>query len=187
VPVSAVSKDSAGLVWHRCEGDWRSTRRGEGVTVHVASERRLRLMRAHTALHVVNTVMQRAHGGWITGVKIGPDRSHIDFKVDYTPDLARRVEADVNDVLSRRLPVGAGYISEEEFRERPDLLRTLEADPPIEDGRVRVVEIAGFEAQACGGTHVSDTGAVGLVRIVKVDNKGRQNRRFYIELTPGAA
>ena len=188
VPLSTVRRDEAGELWHVFGAEPGSDALRDGMHVgapcslHLDAERRLKLMRFHTALHVFNTVMLRGFDGWITGVRMDPARSHIDFRVNYTPEMVRRIEDDVNDVLARQLGVGSYSISAEEFQRRPDLLRTLEAQPPIEDGRVRVVEIAGFEAQACGGTHVRDTGAVGQIRIVKIDNKGKQNRRFYLEL-----
>ncbi len=91
-------------------------------------------------------------------------------------------------MLVRGLAVTATTVAEDEFRRRPELVRTLEVKPPVLDGRVRVVEIAGFDAQACGGTHVHTTAEVGSARIVKFDNKGRDNKRFYWELAaPGAA
>ncbi|MBI2161754.1 MAG: hypothetical protein HYU25_15500 [Candidatus Rokubacteria bacterium] len=62
---------------------------------------------------------------------------------------------------------------------RPDLVRTLKVLPPVVDGRVRIVTIAGFDTQACGGTHVHSTGEIGRVRIVKFHNKGKDNKRFY--------
>jgi misacylated tRNA(Ala) deacylase len=74
------------------------------------------------------------------------------------------------------------YVSEEEFRKREDLIRTLEVKPPVSGGRVRVVEIQGFEAQACGGTHVKNTSEVGRVSIFRTENKGRINKRLYIRL-----
>lgn len=186
VSVVTLTRDATGAVWHVCDVALRGARAGHSCKVHVDGDRRLRLMRFHTALHVFNTVMLRSFGGWITGVGMGPERSHIDFQVEYRGELAQRVEEEVNDVLARHLAVGTYYISADEFHGRPDLLRTLEAEPPVEEGRVRVVEISGFEAQACGGTHVRDTGEVGRIRVVKVDNKGRRNRRFYIELMSGA-
>ena len=188
LPITTVRRDEAGELWHVFQvepgGDALRDKMQVGTpcSLHLNAGRRLTLMRFHTALHVFNTVMLRGFDGWITGVRMDPVRSHIDFRVNYTPEMVRRIEAAVNDVLARQLGVGSYTISAEEFQQRPDLLRTLEAQPPIEDGRVRVVEIAGFEAQACGGTHVRDTGDVGRIRIVKVDNKGKQNRRFYIEL-----
>jgi misacylated tRNA(Ala) deacylase len=76
------------------------------------------------------------------------------------------------------------YLPEAEFRKRDDLLRTLEAKPPVSQGQVRVVEIQGFDAQACGGTHVSATSEVGRFSIVRTDNKGKLNKRLYVRLDP---
>ena len=83
--------------------------------------------------------------------------------------------------------VKAYDISEDEFRARDDLLRTLDARPPVSHGRVRVVEIVGFDAQACGGTHVATTAEVGRFEIVRTENKGKINKRLYVRLgDPGS-
>jgi misacylated tRNA(Ala) deacylase len=100
-----------------------------------------------------------------------------DFSRERLPDL----EARVNDVIGRDLALSATTIDEDEFGRRPDLVRTLNVRPPVVDGRVRVVEIAGFDAQACGGTHVHSTGEIGRVRIARFDNKGKDNKRLYWE------
>lgn len=182
IPVLFVKHSDSGTLWHVCDAAPDHIHIGQSCAVHLNEERRLRLMRFHTALHIFNTIMLRSFDGWITGVRMNSDRSHIDFKVDYTSDMPRRVEDEVNEVIARQLAVESYSITADEFQNRPDLLRTLEAEPPIENNQVRVVEIVGFEAQACGGTHVRDTAAVGRIKIVKVDNKGKQNRRFYLEL-----
>ena len=88
----------------------------------------------------------------------------------------------MNAVLERQCRLKAYYLSEAEFQARPDLLRTLEVKPPVIDGRVRVVEIEGFDAQACGGTHVPTTREVGRFSIFKTENKGRINKRLYVRL-----
>jgi len=98
--------------------------------------------------------------------------------------MCAELEAKVNAVLAADLALTSRYIPEAEFRGRDDLLRTLEAKPPVVDGRVRVVEIAGFDAQACGGTHVSRTSEVGRLSIVRTENKGKINKRLYVRLTP---
>jgi misacylated tRNA(Ala) deacylase len=181
IPVLTVHK-SEDAIWHTCDTLHSDLHIGAPCSVKLDADRRLRLMRFHTAFHILNTIMLRAFDGWITGVRMGADRSHVDFRVDYTPEMPRRLEDEVNEVIARGLAISDHTISAAEFQPRDDLRRTLEAEPPIEDGRVRVVEIDGFEAQACGGTHVRETGAVGRIRIAKVDNKGKQNRRFYVEL-----
>ena len=81
----------------------------------------------------------------------------------------------------------AYYISQDEFRTRDDLLRTLEAKPPVIGGQVRVVEIQGFDAQACGGTHVSATSEVGRFSIVRAENKGKINKRLHVRLDQAVA
>jgi misacylated tRNA(Ala) deacylase len=182
IPINAVKRGESRILWHVCDVVPDHLYVGQSCIVHLNQERRLRLMRFHTALHVFNTVMLRSFDGWITGVRMNPDRSHIDFKVEYTTDMPRRVEDEVNQVIARQLSIESYTISADEFQNRPDLLRTLEAEPPIENNQVRVVEIMGFEAQACGGTHVRNTDSVGRIKIVKVDNKGKQNRRFYLKL-----
>ncbi len=156
---------------------------GQSVCLRVNRERREALTRHHTVLHVLNTIALRDHAAWITGVQIGPDYSRIDFKWEgFSPALCAGIEQKVNAVVDANLPIASYYVSEDEFRRREDLLRTLEVKPPVIDGQVRVVEIAGFDAQACGGTHVSSTGEVGRFEIFKTENKGRVNKRLYIRL-----
>ncbi|HEX9288441.1 MAG TPA: alanyl-tRNA editing protein [Anaeromyxobacteraceae bacterium] len=178
--VSAVREDEAGRVWH-CLG--RDLPAGEAVRGVLDWPYRHALMRHHGLLHIVNTVARAELDGVITGAQIGPDRSRIDFKLpsfsrEQVPELERRV----NEVITSDLPLTSQVIGEEEFRRRPELVRTLNVLPPVVDGAVRIVMIAGFDAQACGGTHVHRTGEIGRARVAKLDNKGRDNRRFYWEL-----
>jgi misacylated tRNA(Ala) deacylase len=121
-------------------------------------ERRLALMRYHTALHVLDTVALREYGGWITGVQIAVGYSRIDFKLEgFSAAICAELEGKVNQVLEENHALKSYYLAEEEFRKRENLLRTLEAKPPVLHGQVRVVEIQGFDAQACGGTYVRAT------------------------------
>lgn len=178
LPVAEVREDEDGRIWHRVD---RAAAPGTAARAELDWPYRHALMRHHGLLHVVNTVARQAFGGAITGVQIGPDRSRIDFRLaggfsrEQVPELERRV----GEVLARDLAIGAASVSEAELRARPELVRTLDVRPPVVDGRVRVVEIAGFDAQACGGTHVRSTGEIGRARVVKFDNKGRENKRFY--------
>jgi misacylated tRNA(Ala) deacylase len=184
LPVDDVREDDAGEVWHRVGRDLPA---GAAVTAELDWPRRHALMRAHALMHVVNTVARDRFGGVITGVQLGADRSRIDLKLAaFARDLLPELEARVNDVLARGLGVTSTTVSEDEFRRRPELVRTLDVAPPVVGGRVRVVEIAGFDAQACGGTHVHSTAEVGRARVVRFDNKGRDNKRFYWELEPPA-
>ena len=180
--VSAHADDDE-IVWHLTRSELSPSLVGMPATLVVNRTRRLALTRYHTVLHVLNTIALRDYAGWITGVQIGVDQSRIDFKLDrLSPALAAELETKVNAVLAGRHAVKTYEISEDEFRARGDLLRTLDARPPIRDGRVRVVEIEGFDAQACGGTHVDTTSEVGRFAIVRTENKGKINKRLYVRL-----
>lgn len=184
-PLEIVSAhaDRDEIVWHLTRSSPAADLVGRPAKLCVNKARRLALTRYHTVLHVLNTIALRDYGGWITGVQIGVDRSRIDFKLDaLSAALCEELEEKVNAVLAGDHAVKAYEVSEEEFRARDDLRRTLEARPPVSNGRVRVVEIEGFDAQACGGTHVGATSAVGRFTIVRTENKGRINKRLYIRL-----
>jgi misacylated tRNA(Ala) deacylase len=181
--VTSIQVDADEVFWHISKDLVSPNRIGEKAQLAVNKARRLAFMRYHTVLHVLNTIALRDYNGWITGVQIGEDYSRIDFKLDnFTPALAVELEEKVNIVLQQNHTLKAYYISEEEFHQRNDLLRTLEAKPPVPHGQVRVVEIEGFDAQACGGTHVHSTREVGKFSIYRTDNKGKNNKRFYVRL-----
>jgi misacylated tRNA(Ala) deacylase len=180
VQVSAIREDSAGRLWHHVGCDPAP---GEAVQGTIDWPYRHALMRHHGLMHVVNTVARQLFGGVITGVQIGPDRSRIDFKVaGFSREQGPDFERGVNEVLDRCLPVTSSVISEDEFRRRPELIRTLNVLPPVVEGKVRIVEIQGFDTQACGGTHVHSTSEIGRARIGRFDNKGKDNKRFYWDL-----
>jgi misacylated tRNA(Ala) deacylase len=185
IAVAQVREDEAGELWHHLG---RELAKGTLVQGEIDWPWRHALMRAHALMHVVNTVARDRFGGVITGVQLGEARSRIDFKLGgFAREQIPELEGGVNDVLARALPVTSSTIPENEFRRRPELVRTLDVKPPVVAGRVRVVEIVGFDVQACGGTHVHSTAEVGRARIVKFDNKGRDNKRFYWELAPPLA
>ncbi len=140
-------------------------------------------MRHHTLLHIVNAVVLADYSGLITGVQIGEEQSRIDFALqEFGRGQMSALEARVNEVMGRSLPVDACVVSEAEFRERPELIRTAIVAPPVVDGAVRVVRIKGFDAQACGGTHVRNTRELGEGRILRFQTKGTKNKRLYVGL-----
>lgn len=187
-PVTAVRSGGDGVLWHEVRSPTDPAVLGCRVVLSVDAERRRAHARHHTALHVLNTIALHDHGAWITGAQIGADYSRIDFKLErLSQELCADLAARVNAVVNEDRAVSARWLAEFEFRNRDDLLRTLEVTPPIRDGRVRIVEIDGFDAQACGGTHVSSTGAIGRFSIFKTENKGKINKRMYVRLdAPGA-
>jgi misacylated tRNA(Ala) deacylase len=182
IPIASVHADAGEIVWHVSTA-LPIGALGKTARLAVDRERRLALTRYHTVLHVLDTIALRDYGGWITGVQIGVDYSRIDFKLEtLSAALCAELALKVNAVLAGDHRLRAYYIAEDEFHRRDDLLRTLEARPPVWGGRVRVVEIEGFDAQACGGTHVRATSEVGRFAIVRTENKGRINKRLYIRL-----
>ena len=183
--VSAYA-DPEEIIWHLSKSTPPSSIVGQPAKLILNKERRLDLMRYHTVLHVLNTVALRDYGGWITGVQIGADYSRIDFKIEgFSAAMCSELEQKVNAVLNQNHAVKSYFIADEEFRKRDDLLRTLEVKPPVSHGQVRVVEVQGFDAQACGGTHVSATSEVGRFSIFRTENKGKINKRLYVRLNPG--
>jgi misacylated tRNA(Ala) deacylase len=183
IEVTSVKADADDILWHVCATPPPPDIVGQTVRLVLDRERRLALARYHTVLHVLNTIALRDYGAWITGVQIGVDYSRIDFKWEtFKAALCEELEAKVNAVLDANRPLKSYYITEDEFRRREDLLRTLEVKPPVVNGQVRVVEIEGFDAQACGGTHVPLTSNVGRFSIFRTENKGRINKRLYVRL-----
>ncbi|MBP1732508.1 MAG: Ser-tRNA(Ala) deacylase [Deltaproteobacteria bacterium] len=181
--VVSAHADPDEVIWHDTQSPLPPDILGQPVKLILNRERRLTLMRYHTVLHVLNTLALRDYGGWITGVQIGVDYSRIDFKIEgFSVALCAELEGKVNTVLAGNHALKSYYLPEEEFRKRDDLLRTLEAKPPVSHGQVRVVEIQGFDAQACGGTHVNNTSEVGRFSIFRTENKGKINKRLYVRL-----
>jgi misacylated tRNA(Ala) deacylase len=146
-----------------------------------------RMMRElHTDTHILNAcIFQAFDGALVTGVQISGDgTARMDFDLpDADNDRLRALEAPINDAIAQDLAVTISYVALEDAQAQRGLIRTQSvAPPPTPDGRVRVVEIAGLDRQACGGTHLASTGASRPIRIVKIDNKGRHNRRVKIGL-----
>jgi misacylated tRNA(Ala) deacylase len=178
--VHGVRDDGAGRVWHDLGQDLAPAAHVRGA---IDWPNRYACMRYHCLLHVVNTVAQRRFGGLVTGAQIGPDRSRVDLSVTaFTRDDVRAFEAEVNAVARESRSVTVVLEREDALNARPELVRTLRVRPPIVDGTVRIVEIEGFDAQACGGTHVHSTREIGEARLTKFENRGKHNKRFYWEL-----
>jgi misacylated tRNA(Ala) deacylase len=150
---------------------------GAAVRLELDWARRYRLMRMHTALHLLSVVLPYG----VTGGQIGEDKGRLDFDMPEPLDDVAGIEARLNAYVAADLPVAAEWISEEELAAQPEMVKTMKVKPPIGQGRVRLVRIgegAGtVDLQPCGGTHVRSTGEIGGLRIGKVEKKGRENRR----------
>ena len=177
---------TTGVVWHELGGDQPLPEVGDVVRVDIDWERRYRLMRMHTALHVLCGVVFRDYGALVTGGNMGPDRARMDFEMDsadFTPERVAEIERRANDELHESRDVRVRMLPREEAFQIPDLIRTKINLLPEGITEVRTVEIVGLDLQADGGTHVQNTREVGSLRIVGTRSKGKANKRLEIELS----
>lgn len=182
VQVVQVKKQS-GEIWHTLAGD--PPARGASVHGLLDWERRYRLMRTHTALHVLCGVVYRDYGALVTGGNMEPLQGRMDFEFEtMRKELVAEIEASVNAEIDKGHPVRVAILPREEAFQIPDLIRTKINLLPPQIARVRTVEIVGLDLQADGGTHVANTREVGLVRVVDYHSKGAINKRIYVELAP---
>jgi len=149
---------------------------GTKVTAEIDWERRHRHMRMHSCLHLLCAVVT----GDVTGGQIGEAKGRLDFNLPDTQLDKEQITADLNRLIAEDHPIEPRWISAQEMAAQPDLVRTMSVKPPMGGGRVRLLDIAGVDLQPCGGTHVRQTGEIGAVRVGKIENKGRQNRRINI-------
>lgn len=140
----------------------------------------------HTATHILNALVYSAFdGALVTGAQLGEDgTARIDFDLpDADSDRLRALEAPMVHIIRENLGISTYYVSLAEAVAEQGLIRSKSvAPPPNADGQVRIVDVQGLDRQACGGTHLTSTGTLRPIRITKIDNKGRHNRRVRIAL-----
>jgi misacylated tRNA(Ala) deacylase len=152
---------------------------GTAVSAQIDWDRRHRLMRMHTAMHLLCSVIK---GAAVTGGAVGADRSRLDFDLP-NPPTKDEVEAGLNALIEADHPVRIEWVDETVLDTDPGLVRTMSVKPPRGTGRLRLMRIGDetvVDLQPCGGTHVSRTGEIGPIQVVKIENKGKQNRRIII-------
>ena len=151
---------------------------GDTVTAEIDWQRRHRLMRMHTCLHLLCAVVP----GAVTGGQVSDGRGRLDFDVPGASLDKDQIAQQLNALIAAGHDVAAQWIDDDELAARPELVRTMSVKPPSGAGRVRLMQIAGpdgtIDLQPCGGTHVRNTAEIGPVTIGKIENKGRQNRRI---------
>jgi misacylated tRNA(Ala) deacylase len=146
---------------------------GMAVTAELDWERRHRLMRMHTCLHLLSAIIK----GDVTGGQVSDGKGRLDFNLpDQTPDK-EHINSELQRLVAEDHATRTIWITDEEMTARPELVRTMSVKPPMGRGRVRLLEIDGVDLQPCGGTHVGRTGEIGTVECVKIENKGKMNRR----------
>ncbi len=170
--------DSFEQIKHQLDTTEHGLNPGDTVNTSIDWERRYKHMRMHTCMHLLGSLIPVP----VTGGSVGAEKSRLDFDLgEHTldkEDLTTRINALVADAH----PLVFGTITETELDERPELVRTMSVQPPRGVGDIRTVRIEDVDYQPCGGTHVSNTSEVGVVRISKIENKGKRNRRVHILL-----
>jgi misacylated tRNA(Ala) deacylase len=151
---------------------------GTPVTLQLDWPLRHRRMRLHTALHVMSCVVIAP----VTGGNIGDDGARLDFDIDPALLDAHRIESETNALIARGVDTETVWITDEELDARPELVKTMSVQPPRGAGRVRLLQIPGIDLQPCGGTHVANIGEIGPIRVVKISNQGKRNKRVEIAL-----
>ncbi|WP_341861718.1 alanyl-tRNA editing protein [Gymnodinialimonas sp. 57CJ19] len=153
---------------------------GAEVEQRLDWDRRLGHMRIHTALHLLSVVIPMP----VTGGAVAADKGRLDFHMPYAPEDKQVLEGQLNALVTRDLPISVDWITEAELDANPDLVKTLSVQPPRGAGKIRLVQIGEgkdrVDLQPCGGTHVARTAEVGKLSVVKIENKGKQNRRVTI-------
>lgn len=180
--VEKVKKQSADVL-HFLGGDLPLP--STGTTAHGALDwaRRYKLMRTHTAMHVLCGTVFREYGALVTGGDMEPLKGRMDFEfASMHGELVREIEAAVNAEAARAREVRVQILPREQAFQIPDLIRTKINLLPEGIPQVRTVEIVGLDLQADGGTHVRNTDEVGTIRVVDYKSKGAINKRIYIEL-----
>lgn len=150
---------------------------GAKVTARIDWARRHRLMRIHTGLHLLSSVMPYP----VTGGQISDGRGRLDFNLPELTTTKEEITEKLNALVAGGHEVTPDWISDEELEAKPELVKTMSVKPPMGQGRVRLIEVAGCDLQPCGGTHVRNTSEIGELEVRKIENKGRQNRRVSIQ------
>ena len=156
---------------------------GEKLTLEIDWQRRYKLMRMHTAMHLLTVVAPYS----ITGASTGEDVSRLDFDIPEFATNKFEITEKLMQLVNDNHPVFTRWITDEELEANPELVKSKNVRPPKGQGRVRLVcigENSLIDTQPCGGTHVGETREIGEIHIAKIENKGRQNRRFRLAFGP---
>ncbi|MBM10415.1 MAG: Ala-tRNA(Pro) hydrolase [Magnetovibrio sp.] len=178
VEISNTLKDQiTGRQMHICAEDKPRLVVGDVIAMEIDWQRRYRFMRMHTLLHLICGIINAE----ITGCQIGLEKSRIDLNTDEKPNK-EIIQAELDELVSRDISISVGWITDAELLAKPELVKTMSVQPPKGLGKVRTITIHGIDMQPCGGTHVARTGEIGKVRVGKIENKGKNNRRINVHI-----
>ena len=139
---------------------------------------RYKHMRMHTSLHLLCSLIPFD----VTGGQIGYDKSRLDFNVQDSQIDKEEIEHKINEIIKQDHKISYQWITTDELDKQPDLVRTMSVKPPRTTNKIRLVKIGNIDLQPCGGTHVKSTKEIGEIKIGKIENKGKMNRRVNLSI-----
>lgn len=161
------------------EVDHEGLKEGDLVHCTIDWNRRYKLMRCHTGIHVLCGVFNQEHNLLVTGNQLSTDKCRVDLNMEQLDvDLIRKCFDKANEIIQHDFPVEVYYKSRAEAEKDPSLFKLAMGFPHNID-TLRIVDIKGFDAQADGGCHVKTLSEIGTMEFVRAENKGKQNRRVY--------
>jgi misacylated tRNA(Ala) deacylase len=149
---------------------------GEPVAVRINWDLRYARMRMHTALHLLSAALPYP----VTGGAVGDKEGRLDFDIPEAGLDKDEITEKLAAMIATDAAVTVRWITDSELAANPSLVKTMSVKPPMGTGRVRLVDIAGYDLQPCGGTHVARIGEIGAVAVTQIEKKGKQNRRVRI-------
>ena len=170
--------DRHNIVHYLEDEDLSAIHPGDTVDMEIDWQRRHRLMRMHTSMHLICSLISAQ----ATGGAVGETESRLDFDLQGQSVDKEQLTADLNRLVERAIPVTVGSITDAELDRNPELVRTMSVQPPRGHGSVRTISIEDTDYQPCGGTHVRNTSEIGELLVTGLKNKGKQNKRISIAL-----
>ena len=158
--------------------DIKNIHKGLEIKGKINWEERYKYMRMHTTLHLLCAVIPLG----VTGGQIGLEKSRLDFNLRDEKLDKEEIEKKMNKFVNQEIDVDYEWVSNEVLEKKPELVRTMSVKPPKVDGKIRLVKIGSVDLQPCGGTHVKNTREIGHIKIGKIENKGKMNRRVNLKL-----
>ncbi len=178
--VDTIKGDAPNRILHCIDGDTQQLCVGDNVQIEINWPRRYQLMRMHSCLHLLCSLIPMG----VTGGSIGIEKSRLDFDLGEAKLDKELLTQQLNALIQSNAAVTTMAISDAELKQQPELVRTLSVQPPAGTGSVRMVKIDGVDLQPCGGTHVANLKEIGTAKISKIENKGKRNRRIHLLLEP---
>ncbi len=176
--INVFKKD--GKIWHEIDKDGLQV--GDNINCKIDWERRYRLMKMHTAAHIIDAVLYKVTGALSTGNQLGLEKSRIDFSLEtFDKEKIQKYIDAANEIISSAIDVKIYFLGREEAMKIPGIVKLANALPPQID-ELRIVEIPPVDIQADGGPQVANTKEIGKVVLLSVDNRGKNNRRIYFTL-----